>query len=852
MKPFHTIAVPHDDILKGRLTMDVFAADLWEVAHVRGPDEYKDAETFFKKTFVTQGLDNLLTVVKKRLEGKGGDPFIQLQTPFGGGKTHALIALYHKSTKWGARHIVIDGTALSAKQTVWGFFEQTLTGKIDLCKGQTSPGKEIIRQLLSAHQPLVILIDELLEYATKASGVAVGNSNLAAQTLAFVQELSETVSTLNRVCLLVTLPASLMEHYDEDAENLYQKLQKVTGRKEKIYTPVEENEIGNIIRQRLFSHIDLDEAKKVAADFVEYADKECILPSEVQPSEYCTRFSNSYPFMPEVIDVLYHRWGSFHTFQRTRGVLRLLSLVIYNLRDSNKSYISLADFDLGQQELRQELLKHIGSEFNSVIGNDISGNESGSQKVNNTLGKSYRGLGIGTRTANTIFLYSFSGGQEHGTTLGEIKRSATTLQNPSPLVAEAVEHLKMKLFYLQSRGDKYFFSNQANLNRILLNNMENVKSPELVNLEMELLRSSLKGHRFKTYIWEDKSLNISDSEELKLVVLKSDNKSSIDEILKTKGQTPRVYRNTVFFLYPLESERSGFVNTLKRKIAFDNIAKDEHLRLTEEQKKEVKEEIKKLATPLQDAIRRLYRMIAIPEKDGSKERDLGIATYGLNKSLDEELFEQLKLDGEILEKIAPIVLREKFFRDKDYVLTDQLYQATLKTPGEARPVNRMVLEYCIREGVQMGLFGLGELEEDNPRCVYFKESATISFAGKEIIIKVELCVQQKKDGDSEILAPPVSGSEEKEQPDINNSDSASFQPPASTNKTSELLSLKFDIPKGKVSSIMGIMNLLQSKFEHLEISLKAKDGSISQQEIEDKIEETFRQLNIDFDISSKE
>lgn len=849
MKPFHTIAVPHDDILRGRLTMDVFAADLWEVSQRRGPDEYKDAETFFKKTYLTQGLSNLLDVVKRRIEGKGGDPVIQIQTPFGGGKTHALIAMYHKAMEWNAQQVVIVGTALGPQNTLWGLIEEKLSGKIERCKGSVSPGKETIRQLFSDNQPLIILMDEVLEYVTKASGVKVGDSTLAAQSIAFMQELSEAVSTVEKVCLVVTLPASVIEHYDEEAEKLFQQLQKVSGRVEKIYTPVEENEISKIIRQRLFTRIDPDGAKEVVNAFVEYADKESILPSDVQPSEYRSRFLDSYPFMHEVIEVLYHRWGSFHTFQRTRGVLRLLSLVIHNLRNSNKSYISLADFDLGQQELRQELLKHIGSEFNSVIGADISGKDSGSQKVNNALGKAYQGLGIGTRTANTIFLYSFSGGQEHGTNLGEIKRCATTLENPSPLVAEAVEQLKSKLFYLQSRGDRYFFSNQANLNRILLNNMENVKVDDLVDLEMELLRSSLKGNRFKTYIWEDKSLNIIDSEEIKLVVLKKDDKTTINEILKLKGQTPRVYRNTVFFLYPLDSERPGFISTLKRKIAFDNITKDEHLRLTEEQKKEIKEEIKKLASSFQDAVRRLYRTMAIPEKDGYKERDLGIAAYGLNKSLDEELFEQLRLDGEILEKIAPIVLKEKYMFGKDYVLTDQLFQSTLKTPGEARPANRMVLEYGIREGVQKGLFGLGELDDDQPMCIYFKESATISFAGKEIIIKDAICEQQKKEKEPDVPVQEGYVTEKTKPSFVKESDKETVHPKPLVGKMSEQLSLKFEIPKGKVSQIMGVMNLLQSKFNTLEISLNAKDGNISQQEIEDKIEETFRQLNINFDIS---
>ena len=120
MKAFHTIAIPHRDILEGRLTMDVFAADLWEVSQNRGPDEYKDADTFFRKTYLTQGLDNLLSVVKRRLRGEGGDPVIQIQTPFGGGKTHALIAMYHRAAEWNANKVVVAGTALRTEETLWG------------------------------------------------------------------------------------------------------------------------------------------------------------------------------------------------------------------------------------------------------------------------------------------------------------------------------------------------------------------------------------------------------------------------------------------------------------------------------------------------------------------------------------------------------------------------------------------------------------------------------------------------------------------------------------------------------------------------------------------------------------
>ncbi len=437
MKPFHTIAVPHKDILEGRLTMDVFAADLWEVSKNRGPDEYKDAETFFRKTYLTHGLENLLNIVEKRLCGKGGDPVIQIQTPFGGGKTHSLIAMYHRAAQWDAKKVVMVGTAMGTDETLWGSMEKQLTGKITRFSGQVTPGKEAIRNLLDVNQPVLILMDEVLEYVTKAAGVKVEKSTLASQTIAYMQELTEAAGTLEKVSLVVTLPAGIIEHYDESAEKLFQQLQKVAGRVEKIYTPVQENEITKIIRRRLFGDLNENGAKKTVVEFMEYAEKEGILPAGKPPTEYRDRFLDSYPFMPEVVDILYHRWGSFPTFQRTRGVLRILSLVIHSLKETNNPYISLADFDLGNQEIRQELLKHIGAEYNSVIASDITGMEAGSKKVDVSLGRAYQGLNLGSRTATTIFLNSFSGGYEKGATTGEIKRCATTTENPASVVAEA-------------------------------------------------------------------------------------------------------------------------------------------------------------------------------------------------------------------------------------------------------------------------------------------------------------------------------------------------------------------------------------------------------------------------------
>ena len=317
----------------------------------------------------------MLSDVEGRLKGRGGDPVIQIQTPFGGGKTHAQIAMYHKAnSEWNSRTVVIDGAAIDAeKETLWGMLETQLTGRNVHFKRETSPGRDAICDLLSKRQkPVLILMDELLEYVTKAAGVKVADSTRAAQTIAFMQELTEASGILDKVVLVLTLPSSAMEHFDETAERLYRQLQKVSGRVKKIYTPVMDDEIAQVIRHRLFSKVDKTRARKVINEFMEYAKKESVLPPGTERSDYQKRFEASYPFLPETIDVLYQQWGSLPTFQRTRGVLRLLALVIYSLKKETIPYIRLADFDLGIQDIRQELLEHIGMSYNSVISADIT------------------------------------------------------------------------------------------------------------------------------------------------------------------------------------------------------------------------------------------------------------------------------------------------------------------------------------------------------------------------------------------------------------------------------------------------------------------------------------------------
>ena len=852
MKPFHTVAIPHKDILEGRFAMDIFAADLWETYHNRAPKEYTDPVLFFERTYLTDGLKNLLDVVKRRLEGRGGDHMIQIQTPFGGGKTHALISLYHKASEWGVKRVVFVGTALDPdKETPWGLLERQLTGNNMKLTGRVSPGRDALRELLLNNQPVLILMDEILEYTTKAAGITVGDTTLAAQVLAFMQELTEVAGTLEKVCVVVTLPSSLLEHYDEMSERLFQQLQKISGRVEKIYTPVRDEEISKVVRQRLFSYIDESAVESIVTQVSEYMEREGMLPVSIDVQTYRKRFLDSYPFIPDVIDVLYHRWGSLPTFQRTRGVLRLLALVIGSLKGSSRPYITLSDFDLSNEEIRRELIKHIGPEFDSIVSADITDINSGSKLVDNSIGVAYRGLNIGTRVSTSIFLYSFSA-KEKGTSLIEIKRNASVYPFPSSIIVEALEQLKNKLLYLQTQNGKYYFLNQPNLNMVFLTKMENIKDNEVDEEERKIIEDQISNKIFKVYIWPDKPKDIPDTQDLKLVILREKDESYMSNILEYKGETPRVYRNTVLFLCPLTVEKNNLRNSIKRKIAYEQIKNDTTLNLTDEQRDEVNNNIQEQKRLFKDMLKQCYRIVYVPVKDGLKDIDLGMPTYGDTSRLDEWVYNILKDEEEILEKVH-LIISQKYLSDKEYIKTKDVYEAMLKTPGEIRIRSLDSFKDSIREGVRQGLFGIGNIKEDKGEaletkveCRYFKtDYVDVTFSDDEVIIKdtiAQRLISEPKPYIAETKNVKQVTTDVKQTQEVKTEEKLTE---VTKTNIKDHICLEFIIPRGKVADVLRMINFLQTKFDEVKITIDATKGSISEEEYINKIKEALNQLNIE-------
>lgn len=740
---FETIAKPHRDILRGHFTANTYAAKLGQVVKKKGPLEYRNSRQFFEKTYLTDGLKGLLSGVEGRLKGRerqNQDPIIQLQTPFGGGKTHTLIALYHKAKEWNATPIVIVGSEMDTTDTFWGQIEIQLTGNIANLSGLIAPGSNSISELFKINgKPTMILMDEVLNYLARAAGVPVESSTLADQTIAFMLSLTEAVASSPNVAFIVTLQESEIA----PLASRFPLFNDLLRRMRRTVTPVDDGEIASIIRSRLFSKDDFNhnEAKKVVREFATYARKAGILPVGIQESEYRERFVESYPFQPEVINVLYHRWGSFPEFQRTRGVLRLLSRVVHRACGKNRPYITLADFDLNDNDIREELLEHIDKQYRSVLASDIIGQNAGAKSADKALGDTYKNLELGTRTATTIFLYSFTGGVERGAKLNEIKRSSALTDQPAAIIDSAKNLLTEHLFYLRTENGISYFDTQPNLKRIVRTRMENV-DPEAVEARVNAkLRGSFKSTpnaKLKTYILPKDSTDIPDTDELKLVVLSKRDDAFCQNLVEYRGETPRIYRNTLFFTIPLSGEAQQLKEETKKVIAYEEIKRDNSLNLSTTQRKEIDATLKQSKSALEKALRQDYRTVLIPEKEGFCEEDLGLPAAGMNAPFDETVYETLRMKGDVLASIGPRNILLRYMKDNSIVSTSQLFHSSLRTPGETR-ILREAWVNGICQGVQDGLFALGEKAGGTLVPHYFKESPlAATLDNDEVIIPSEL------------------------------------------------------------------------------------------------------------------
>jgi len=516
------VVAPHEDVASGRYQQAEFAADLWQVHCGEGSSEYRNPEEFFRRTYLTDSLKRLLENAIRRLGSDSGDPVVQLQTNFGGGKTHSMLALYHlfsgaePSKLQGiedvlsaaetdsiptARKVVLVGNRISPGnpvkkdggaivRTLWGEIAWQLGGRKAFARvnaddeNATNPG-DTLRELFNDYGPCLILIDEWVAYARQLHEQSDLPAGSFETQFTFAQALTESAKLAKNCLLIVSLPASNdaasphalvndSEVGGQRGREALDRLRNVIGRVESSWRPASAEEGFEIVRRRLFKPMVNQEKFKardlVAKNFYDlYRTQEKEFPIECRESEYEKRIKAAYPIHPEVFDRLYGDWSTLVKFQRTRGVLRLMATVIHSLweKGDRNPLIQPANIPIDDPRVQFELTRYLTDNWVPVLERDVDGPNSRSLRIDSevsNLGK----YAATRRVARTIYLGSAPtstaanrGIEERRVKLGSVMPN----ENPS-IFMDALRRLASTATYLYQDGARYWYSTQPTVTKV--------------------------------------------------------------------------------------------------------------------------------------------------------------------------------------------------------------------------------------------------------------------------------------------------------------------------------------------------------------------------------------------------
>ena len=736
-KPFGAMPI-HRDLKKDeKPTLGEFAADLYRVHHGTASNEYSDPDQFEHHSFQTESMKLVMDRIQRKLKWGRGDAFINIVTPFGGGKTHAMIAAYHNARRWGGINtVVLVGTHLDETQTLWGEIERQLNnGIIESMGGMTSPGVDKLTALLQRKRPVLILVDELLAYDVKAAGVRVGETTLATQVTEFLMELSEAAAALDKVCIVASFPSSSLEFAGnpkmaELADGLLRDMRQMAQRKEHTVSPLGLEDVPNVVRRRLFDITDdyclSETAESIIEKYAGWCAEEGLIPSD-DANRYEERFRKTYPFTPDVIDTLYNKWGSFRSFQRTRGVLRLLALVIHSLKNSNRPYVTLADFDLTDTTIREMLMLYTGDQTNSVLRNDIAGTDAIADRTEH-----------GTRCATAVFMMSYAMEGAVGATMADVKRAvAHTDGILTPQIADTMDELRRSLHYMKEANGVYKFTQELNLNSVMTKMLGDISDDDISEME----NSFLKDHAGSdAIVWPDSSMSIPDGVSIKYVVLRDDDRGTVHDMMWHRGAGTRTFKNSVIVVCPDRSKRDMITSRLKAIRVRETILGDKRTyTVGSDDGKRLKKELMENNRDMANGILNYYSIVYVPGQNGP-ERVNGIQKDG--NTVVERVLNRLR-NEHIHQRIDPELLR-KSLGDALEVRTAPIYEYMLNAPGgRLRPVSRDVVLESIKSGIADGLFGLGYKNNGGIDLMYYRETPKVTLGEDEYIL-IEPKRYQKK------------------------------------------------------------------------------------------------------------
>jgi predicted AAA+ superfamily ATPase len=678
--PWREVVEPHQDVATGEFQQAEFAADLAKVHNGSAPSEYKNPTEFFARTYLTEGLSNLLIGAAKRLSSSGGDPVVELQTNFGGGKTHSMLALYHMVGGAAAQDLpgldqlfsrnklavptkvsraVLVGTSRGPQdvisleggrkiRTTWGELAWQLGGAdgYDMLAENDergiAPGSNVLEALFKKFSPCLILIDEWVAYLRQVYKVDGLPSGTFDANLSFVQALTEAVKASPGTLLVASLPASQIEVGGEGGQEALARLKQTFSRVESSWRPASQEESYEIVRRRLFKEISGDKfhhRDNTLKQFTKlYRENTNDFPQGCADEDYRRKLEKAYPIHPELFDQLYTSWGSLEKFQRTRGVLRLMAQVIHELwMGSDPSVMIMpGSVAISTARVEPELLHYLDVSWQSIIAGDVDGVTSTPYKIDQAAPNLNR-YSATRRVARAIFMGTApTAGQENkGLDDKQINLGVVQPGERPAIFGDAMRRLTNQAKFMHSDLGRYWYSMSASLNRIAADRAGQFEEA-LVLMEIDKALGTYinglsdRGHFDAIQVAPGNSSDVPDEAGgVRAVVLGvahshtgrdgSEALTEAKDILMQRGSTPRVYRNMLVFLAAEHRQLDNLKDAQRSALAWAEIVREtDRLNLTQSDSALAKAKLSEANETLKTRIKEAWCYLLYPIQESAQ------------------------------------------------------------------------------------------------------------------------------------------------------------------------------------------------------------------------------------------
>jgi len=763
------------DIISADFSKAKFAVELHEFLDGTADRSYQNPQLFFDNTFPTDQMKLLVRDTLMRLDRGAGQPVTVIDTGFGGGKTHSLLLLHHilsnrniglkfiQDHKIGidinsipqARIVEIDCRKIT-KNTLWGEVAYRLDRYKDFEEEDTQrkPPMDITKiKHLFGDEPVLIMLDELPQHLFKADSIWVGKKTLGELTISFVMELISAVASSSKTCLILTLTEkqNLYESYTEAIhsginkkmsdfriDELVEKLTEAISRQVHVMTPVNPNQLYDVINARLVRHVDPAQKDAVIQEYANYYDK-----YGIDAGDILEKMKKSYPFHPSLIDILYSRIATISKFNQTRGMLRLLARVIRQIVEEKSpcNIIGNGEVRFDNAEIRDELTVRLDLNLGTVMDTDCVVHARKLDREKNVT--------ITVPTAATIMLFSLHGHtKKSGIKRGDIKVAVGRPGIDPSLIDLALKDILDNFWYIHDiGGQEFYFDEFPNIVAIIHEHKKSVTPSEISTEIRNTLTNLLPKKRFQPIIWNHN--DIIDSTQLKLFVVKHDVELSDEEIcriIERHGDKIRTNKNTIAVVRAAHEYVRTLTFDAKTLVAIKKAEKDERIKIGRRFEKDIKEKESEAAAQLASDCHNAYSHVLYPDGPNIRQREI---QFGDSKgtTITETVEELLTNQYKLVDEISPDGLE---IGDAP-IHAQQLYDSFATDMSKPFIANMASVGRAIMDGLKNHQFGycIDIIEKDNK---YVAEYAT-EFEWKGYLINNSI-MTLPDEPDSDLVTPP--------------------------------------------------------------------------------------------------